>query len=712
MDAVARLNAALSGRYAIDREIGAGGMATVYLARDLRHNRRVALKVLNAELGAVLGTERFLSEIETTAKLQHPHLLPLFDSGEADGILFYVMPYVEGESLRARMAREKHLPVLDALRIATEVADALEYAHARGVIHRDIKPENILLHEGRALVTDFGIALAVQQAGGARLTETGLSLGTPQYMSPEQASGERELDRRSDVYSLACVLYEMLAGEPPFAAPTARAILSRVLTEDAKPVSERRRSVPPHVVAAIATALEKVPADRFSTAAEFAAALATGPTGTVGRHALSVTRRLWHERAAWLLLLLTSAVIGAYGWLHGRADAPTRAGSTRTSILLPDSLPLTFVGAATLGIGRPAFAVSPDGRKLVYVALHRGTPVLVLRPIDAYEVRTLEGTAGAYGPFFSLDGAWVGFFVGNLLKKVSVEGGSPVTLAEVTNAMGADCGPDDWIVVGAQEGGTLVRVPASGGSEILGSVKGEFAFYNWPGFLPDGHSIVSTSWTQEPVVVDLASPEAIRLGMNGLGARYVASGHLVYGQDGALLAAPFDTRGRRLMGTAVPMISGVRTEVYGNAQWTVSAEGTLVFAPGRQVELGRLAWVDASGMAEPLPMSERRFGTFELSPDGTRYAIEVWAQTVDIWVYDIAGGRTLRITRDGNNFGPIWSPDGTSIAFMSDRDGPVRAFLAAADGGGAVRRIDLQPAPGHQAMAGQPVGRRHLLVVR
>src|SRR6185312_2604260 len=216
----ARLQPSLDGRCRIDRELGAGGMATVYLAEDLRHHRKVAIKVLHAELSAILGTERFLKEIELTANLQHPHILPLFDSGSADGLLFYVMPFVEGETLRGRLDRERQFPVADAVRIASEVADALEYAHKRGVIHRDIKPENVLLHDGRALVADFGIALAVQEAGGQRMTQTGLSLGTPQYMSPEQAMGERNVDARTDMYALGSVTYEMLVGEPPFTGPT------------------------------------------------------------------------------------------------------------------------------------------------------------------------------------------------------------------------------------------------------------------------------------------------------------------------------------------------------------------------------------------------------------------------------------------------------------------------------------------------------------
>ena len=271
---LSRLQLALADRYRIEREVGAGGMATVYLAQDLRHDRKVALKVLRPELSAVIGAERFLAEIKLTANLQHPHILPLFDSGEADGCLFYVMPFVEGESLRDRLNREKQLPVADAVRIATEVASALDYAHRHRVVHRDIKPENILLHDGQALVADFGIALAASKASGSRMTETGMSLGTPHYMRPEQAMGEREITARSDVYALGAVLYEMLTGEPPFTGSTAQAIVARVLTESPRPILPQRHTIPPHVEAAVLTALEKLPADRFGTAAEFAEALA------------------------------------------------------------------------------------------------------------------------------------------------------------------------------------------------------------------------------------------------------------------------------------------------------------------------------------------------------------------------------------------------------------------------------------------------------
>ena len=315
MTDTARLIAALASRYTIERELGAGGMATVHLARDLKHDRNVALKVLRPNIAAVLGAERFLQEIHISAGLDHPHILTLIDSGESDGFVWYVLPYVRGESLRDKLTREKQLSIEEVVRIATQVASALDYAHHHGVIHRDIKPENILLHEGEAVVADFGIALAVREAGGPRLTETGLSLGTPQYMSPEQAAGRRELDARSDLYSLAAVVYEMLAGEPPHTGPTAQAVIAKLLTERPTRIRTVRDTVPEGMDTAVANALAKVPADRFGGAAEFAAALALpGPAPTagwrrrrvavaaslVGAVALAAIAAMWHpwQRAA------------------------------------------------------------------------------------------------------------------------------------------------------------------------------------------------------------------------------------------------------------------------------------------------------------------------------------------------------------------------------------------------------------------------------
>src|SRR5881628_3111350 len=280
-DQLARLKAALAERYALERELGRGGMATVYLARDLRHGRLVAIKVLRPEIAAALGPERFLREIELAARLTHPHILPLHYSGQAGGFLYYVMPYIEGESLRDRLEREGPLPLEDALRITRDVTSALSYAHGHDVVHRDIKPENILLSGGEAVVADFGIARAITAAAAGTLTETGIAIGTPGYMSPEQATESVWLDGRSDIYSLGCMLYEMLAGEPPYTGVNARSVIAKQITDPVPSVRRLRDTIPPAIDGAVSKALGKTPADRFVTAAQFAEALTSSVTGPV-----------------------------------------------------------------------------------------------------------------------------------------------------------------------------------------------------------------------------------------------------------------------------------------------------------------------------------------------------------------------------------------------------------------------------------------------
>jgi len=379
-----RLEAAVGDRYRVERELGRGGMATVYLAEDLKHQRQVALKVLRPELAALLGPERFLNEIRITAGLDHPHIVTLLDSGASDGLLWYVLPYIRGESLRVRLTREKQLGVADALTIARQIASALDFAHQRGVIHRDVKPENILLHEGEAMLADFGIALAVKEAGGNRLTETGLSLGTPQYMSPEQATGERALDARSDVYSLGAVLYEMLAGEPPVTGSTAQAMIAKLMTERPTRLRVVRDTVPEGVDAAVAKALAKVPADRFASAGEFARVLV-----------LSGAPSSRHVRAGrrWITFAVVGVValgIGLAAWIGVRGRPAALPAFT------PQFEQLTTDGNARYP------ALSPDGTRLAYVARDcdqhdRCADQLVVRDIGgAGSITVLKGSSIPY----------------------------------------------------------------------------------------------------------------------------------------------------------------------------------------------------------------------------------------------------------------------------------------------------------------------------
>ena len=681
----ARLTAALSDRYTIERELGQGGMATVYLAQDVRHDRRVAVKVLRPELAAVIGADRFLSEIKTTANLQHPHILPLFDSGESDGFLFYVMPYVEGETVRDRMNREKQLPVADAVRIATEVAGALDYAHRHNVIHRDIKPENILLHDGRALVADFGIALAASKAGGARMTETGMSLGTPHYMSPEQAMGEREITARSDVYALGCVLYEMLTGDPPFTGSTAQAIVARVVTETPRPMAPQRHTIPAHVEAAVLTALEKLPADRFATAAEFADALTdTGyaPRTTVAS-AVPGGIVATYSRSRKLLAVLTAAVVllavlAAWGWLRPAPPQQVR----RFSMGLP---PGQAMRQGVLGVN---LAFSPDGSRLVYVGPGEGGDQLWVRERDRLDATPLIGTVGAHSPYFSPDGERIAFSstLDVQLKVVPVTGGPPITLASpgIGSGGGGAWGADGWIYFDTPDG--LSRIQAEGGTpELLipfDSASREVG-HAWPDALPNGKGLVYRSRRNlDPTDFDIVAFDLItrerHVLAKGLLARYVHPGYLVFVRaDGAVLAAPFDQDRLKLTGAAVPLFEGVMTKPFGSADFAISKRGTLAYVPGLASTGGgvaELVTVTRQGGITPLdpPVTYNPSGNpaLSLSPDGSRLAIDiVGAASPDIWVKQLPSGPLSRLTFDTRTaLRPRWTPDGRSVVYVASPD--------------------------------------------
>jgi serine/threonine-protein kinase len=472
----ARLTNALAERYAIDREIARGGMATVYVARDLRHDRRVAIKVLREELAAAVGAERFLAEIRVTASLVHPHILPLFDSGSADGLLWYAMPFVEGETLRSYLAREGRLPIAEAVRLAREVADALDHAHLRGIVHRDVKPENVLLQDGHALVADFGIALALDQAGGERITRTGFALGTPQYMAPEQAAGERVVDARVDVYALGAMLYEMLAGEPPFAASTRQAVVRRMMHELPPALAMRRPDVAPFIDAAVRTALAKRPDDRFPSAAAFAAVLAA-PLEATESGAVAWDRRRAAQRGravparAALYAAVATLIVGLAGGriidpslLARRWTDRTRAmgrpashAERPTPLMTAGDLsdpPLIVVDRAGRSLREipgnrpwtPRF--SPDGRRVAYGAFGPGreTSDLWVTDIDAGTTRRLTDDGGdANDPQWSSDGATVAY-------SASAPGGKDVVTqplsggtARVLAARDGTQFPSDWL---------------------------------------------------------------------------------------------------------------------------------------------------------------------------------------------------------------------------------------------------------------------------
>ncbi len=668
-DILLRLSSALADRYRIERELGAGGMATVYLAHDVKHDRKVALKVLRPELAAVIGAERFLSEIKTTANLQHPHILPLFDSGSADSFLYYVMPYVEGETLRGKLQRERQLGVEESVRLIRDVADALDYAHRHGVIHRDIKPENILVHDGRPVVADFGIALAVSAAGKGRMTETGLSLGTPHYMSPEQATADRDLSARSDIYSLACVLYEMLAGDPPHTGPSPQAILMRILTDTPRPVSETRTTVPPNVVAALSKALEKLPADRFESAKAFGEALVTEgftySTRATVRGAqpsaapLPATSSRGGRRAAmvgWSVAGLAVAA-AAYGWLRPQPSLPL----TRLDL---------STGAITAPPGGADVVISPDGRMIAVGGTLGTEQAIFLRHLDADpDFRKVPGTETGLFPSFSPDNQWIVFrrTSDRSLVKVSVVGGGVTTIvpAGALDPYVPHWGTDNEIVFSGPTG--LHRVAASGGAPVpLPKVGGTTPF-----LLPDGSGVLSGQGNNVSLY-DFASDSAYLLVSNARHAVWVETGHLLYvAEDAGLFAVTVDLKERRVTGAPVRVLNRVAAAPLARG-YSLSQHGVLVHHEGTGTLGGvggavRLVIVDPSGGIDTLRLPSGRRQQPRFSPNGRSVAFETFSPVrngeTDLYTFDLVSGTHTQITFEGDADRPIWSPDGKQILF-------------------------------------------------
>jgi serine/threonine-protein kinase len=697
-----QLQAALSDRYSLEREIGHGGMATVYLARDVKHDRHVALKVLDPELGAVLGAERFLAEIKVTANLQHPNLLPLFDSGEAGGLLFYVMPFVEGESLRARLEREKQLPVDEAIRISVAIANALEYAHGHGVIHRDLKPENILVQHGQPVIADFGIALAVSKAGGARITQTGLSLGTPQYMSPEQATGDRVIDGRSDIYSLAAMTYEMLAGEPPHTGTTAQAIIARVLTDRPRSLRSTRPAVPEHVEATLERALEKLPADRFGTAREFAEALqgraAFVAHGTSSRAA--ATAAPWRARLLDPVVLVSVAV----------AVAATTAAVTfaRRPTVDEPTHAIRFVVAPTdsvtpdLNLSPWSSAISHDGSMLVFQSQRAGRKMLYLLRTDQTEPHPIPGTENASQPLFSPDGQWLAFENNLGDSKVRLDGSAPVRIAPGNNSNnGADWTIRDELIIGsAGKTHGLSRVSAAGGDLVefthVDSAKGE-RDHVWPIATPDGKSAVFTVWRGALSSAELAMTptdggKISLLGIKAVRPLAILDGALVYLKaDGAVMAVPLDLSGKRTAGSAVSVHDPVTVVAgnNGNSGIFISRGGALAVARGTSA--GQLAWLARDGSVKPLSSDVRSFADPRLSPDGRRIAAAVTdagAAKADVWIYDLASSTLSRLTSFESVQYFEWTRDGRSLVVLAAGAQDRAAFwLQPAEGGAAPTKL-------------------------
>jgi eukaryotic-like serine/threonine-protein kinase len=719
VDAMAAFSAALSGQYRIERELGSGGMATVYLAEDVKHHRRVAIKVLHPELSALLGSERFLKEIELTANLQHPHILPLFDSGSVGGLLYYVMPYVDGETLRGRLERERQLPIADAVRIATEVADALGYAHKQGVVHRDIKPENILLRDGRALVADFGIALAVEQAGGTRMTQTGLSLGTPQYMSPEQAMGEREIGPRSDIYSLGAVTYEMLSGEPPFTGPSSQAIVARVMTEEPRRLIPQRRSVTPALEDAVLTALEKLPADRFGSAAEFATGLTEGVAGRANRPRDPRPASAWRSPG---VLGAAAAALAAVAFFVG-----TRTARPRT--------PIATFGRSTHVTWDQGLeiepALSPDGRYVAYAAGTTADMRIYVRQVAGGRVTRLtdDSLDVQTNPSWSPDGSRILFLSNEGVFSAPSSGGAarpemrPAAQGPIVSAVWA---PDGRTIAYAVRDSVYIRDPdgqrrplarIEEASLCQWSPSGDFVacasenlYYSRVGFffgnqspsrivvvrVRDGAATTvtdSTSINQSPVwshdgkwlyfVSSQLGPRdiyAVRISRaghadgapvrltTGLGAHCISVSagdarfaYDVYTATSNIWSLPFPPKGAT-QAAATAVTNGA--QVIERA--TTSRDGKWLYYASNVSGTSQL-YRQRLPVGDPVQLTFGQADDFapDPSPDGREVAFHSWRSgTRDLYVMPLDGGPVQRATSGPlQNAEPVWSPDGTALAY-------------------------------------------------
>ena len=693
-----RLNEALKGRYHIERELGEGGMATVYLADDIKHERKVALKVLKPELAAVVGAERFLAEIKTTANLQHPHILPLFDSGEADSFLFYVMPYVEGETLRERIDRDKQLPVDEALGIAIAVANALQTAHEAGIVHRDIKPGNILLSRGEPLVADFGIALAVGAAGGSRLRETGLSVGTPFYMSPEQATGDQVIGPASDTYAVACVLYEMLIGDPPYVGSTAQAVLGKIIQGAPVSSTKIRPSIPANVDAAIRKGLEKIPADRFTNARDFAKAL-SDPSFRHGRAGETevaasgggVWRRLGPASAG---LAAVFALLAAWGWLRPEPADPVM----RFQIAFPAEQDVIDLPGAT------TFSVARGGSAIAYAGPGTdGTRGLWVKLRGELEPTMLPGTEGVRAPAISPDGVSVAFEQGSRLRLSPLQGGAAVTLADSVRQNSTSwLGRDEVLFTGFDW--AIHRVSASGGGAETVLIPEAGRYNVHPASLPEKRGVLYTSCDlscalAELWVHDLESGEGKLLVPGVLRGWYVDSRHLVFVRpDGAVFALPFDLHALEATGPAYPVLEGVKIEGIV-PDLDITSDGVVLMmtgeggGPGPSQEVIRVSRDGVVRSVDPTwQMQTARNGGWTLSPDGSRLAIGLRTdEGDDIWVKELDDGPLLRLTDDpSEDARPYWSRDGELIYFLGRRNGGVsQLFVRRADGADEVRPVLL-----------------------
>jgi eukaryotic-like serine/threonine-protein kinase len=702
------------GPYEVVAPLGAGGMGEVFRARDARLKRDVALKVLPAAaVGDADRRLRFEREAQVLASLNHPSIANIFGVELAGDVPVIVMELIEGPTLADRLTRGP-TPIGEALAIATQICDGLEAAHERNVIHRDLKPANIKVRDdGTIKILDFGLARVLNDDADVDSsnsptalvgrTELGIVLGTAAYMSPEQARG-RAVDKRADIWAFGCVLFEMLAGTPTFSGESTTDILAEVVQREPD-WSRLPATVPGRITELLHRCLQKHAKDRLRDIAdarfEIDAALRPAHrSGTsVGMPApVPASRsRSTGPTLMWLAIGVVAGAGLAVAWLALRPRSSAPEPSTRLVVSLPPD--------ATVALTRgSAVALSPDGRQLVYAGRVKDKVQLYARSLDRFESRVLDGTDGAADPFFSSDGRWVGFFADGKLKKLAMEGGAPVTVADARTPRGEAWGPNDEIFVTPMNNAGVSRVLPSGKLEPVTTLRPGQLSHRWPRVLPDGSAILFTIWNDvgwEPARIaaqrlDGGEPKIVVESGGGFG-RYVRDpetgrAYLVYARSEGLLAGVFDASRLALTSQAIPVVDAVVTNLSGGAHFDLSASGTLAYVPGTIGEADRqLVWTSLDGRSEPAISVRGMSRVWMLSPDGTRV---VRNNTVgpnrDVWIEDVVRRTSTRLTNSADNFIPIWSADGKWVAFS--RGAPIsEIYRRPADGSGVEERLVAGP---------------------
>ncbi len=692
------------GSYEVLAPIGAGGMGEVYRARDTRLGRDVAIKVLpDAFARDAERLARFEREAQILASLNHSNIAALYGLEEHNGTRYLVLEYVPGETLAENVKRGA-LGIEEALETCKQIAEALEAAHEKGIVHRDLKPANIkITPEGKVKVLDFGLAkeTAVKSAASdlsnsptlTAYTKAGVILGTAAYMSPEQARG-RPVDKRADIWAFGCLLYECLTGRQPFGGDTVTDRMAAIIRSEPDWLL-LPSATPPAARRLLRRSLQKDPQRRLHDAGdarmeieEALAELGLRAAGEVSVPARVPSISTWRSALPWALTALFAIAAAATFWLWKSAPAPPLV---RFNVPLPDDAPLALARNRS---ARP-LAVSADGTRIAYEARHGSSTQIYVRTLREFAALPVAGTEGGFGPFFSPDGQWLGFFADGKLKKIPLAGGPPLALADAPSGFGASWGPDDTIVFTPAAFGGLYRVSAGGGAPQLlttPDVKQGERIHVDPQFLPGGKAVLFTIFSatgyaaNRIAAVWLDNREQRVVMQNGAYARYLPGGHLVYMRSQALLAVPFTLKDLRAAGNPVPLVEGIR--VFGDtAHFAVSDNGLLVYAPSASASNDySLVWVERNGKETPVTAARREYEDLHLSPDGRYVALTIEGDETDVWVYEFARESFARLTAGGGNRDPLWTPDGKRLVYNAAK-ASANLFWRPVDGSAPEERL-------------------------